>query len=205
MDPRLKHPYTCIVSGPTSSGKTWWVFRLIRHASEMIVPAPESIIYCYGEFQEVFTQYPQVEFCEGLTDTSRFDGSKRILLILDDLLTETNDSVCNIFTKLSHHRNMSVIYLTQNIFYKSKHSRTLSLNSHYIVMFKSPRDAHQVATLGRQMYPGKSKFLVEAFKNSTEKPYGYLLIDLKPDTEEKYRIRTNIFPDDDRQYVYVPK
>ena len=62
----------------------------------------------------------------------------------------------------------------------------------------------QVSTLARQMYPGQNKFLVEAFKNATEKPFGYLLLDLKPDTDEKYRIRTNIFPEE-RQYVYVPK
>jgi hypothetical protein len=81
----------------------------------------------------------------------------------------------------------------------------MSLNSHYIVMFKNPRDAHQISILGRQMHPGKSRFLVEAFKDATAKPYGYLLIDLKPDTDEKYRIRTNIFPDDARHYVYVAK
>jgi hypothetical protein len=55
------------------------------------------------------------------------------------------------------------------------------------------------------MYPGRSKFLLEAFRDATEKPYGYLLIDLKPDTDEKYRIRTNIFSDDDKHLVYVPK
>ena len=80
----------------------------------------------------------------------------------------------------------------------------MSLNAHYIVLFKNPRDALQVATLARQMYPGNSKFLIEAFKNATEKPFGYLLLDLKPDTDEKYRIRTNIFPDE-TQYVYIPK
>ena len=80
----------------------------------------------------------------------------------------------------------------------------MSLNSHYIVVFKNPRDALQIATLARQMYPGKSKFLVEAYKNATEKPFGYLMLDLKPDTEEKYRIQTNIFPTD-IHYVYTPK
>jgi hypothetical protein len=79
----------------------------------------------------------------------------------------------------------------------------MSLNAHYIVLFKNPRDANQVSTLARQMYPGRSKFLLEAFRDTTEKPYGYLLIDLKPD--EKYRIRTNIFSDDDKHLVYVPK
>lgn len=80
----------------------------------------------------------------------------------------------------------------------------MSLNAHYIVLFKNPRDAVQVATLARQMYPGQSKFLVEAFKNATEKPFGYLLLDLKPDTDEKYRVRTGIFPGD-THYVYLPK
>jgi hypothetical protein len=120
-------------------------------------------------------------------------------------MTESNDDVSNIFTKVSHHRNVSVVYLSQNLFYRSKQNRTMSLNTHYMVLFKNPRDATQVANLSRQMYPGRSKFLVEAFKDATAKPYGYLLIDLKPDTDEKFRVRANIFPNDDRQYVYVPK
>ena len=80
----------------------------------------------------------------------------------------------------------------------------MSLNAHYIVLFKNPRNAMQVSTLARQMYPGQNKFLVEAFRNATEKPFGYLLLDLKPDTDEKYRIRTNVFPEE-RQYVFIPK
>ena len=170
----------------------------------MIQPPPENIVYCYGEYQPIFNEYPYVTFNEGLPDVSQFDG-KPTLLIIDDLMSETNDSVSNIFTKVSHHRNVSIMYLSQNLFYRSKQNRTMSLNAHYIVLFKNPRDANQVATLARQMYPTKSKFLVEAFRDATEKPYGYLLIDLKPNTEEKYRIRTNIFPDDERHYVYVPK
>ena len=204
MDARWKHPFTAIVSGPTGCGKTIFTFKLISEASNIIVPPPENIIYCYGEYQAVFNNYPRVTFTEGLPDISQFDGKQRILLILDDLMSETNDSVSNIFTKVSHHRNVSVIYFSQNLFYKSKQNRTMSLNAHYMVLFKNPRDAVQVATLARQMYPGRSKFLVEAFKDATEKPYGYLLIDLKPDTEEKFRIRTNIFPGE-RHYVYIPK
>ena len=204
MDPRWRHPFTSIVSGPTGSGKTVFTFRFISEAVKMISPPPEKIIYCYSEYQPVFDNYPNVIFNEGLPDINQFDGKERTLLILDDLMSETNDSVSNIFTKVSHHRNVSVLYLTQNLFYKSKQSRTMSLNAHYIVLFKNPRDALQVATLARQMYPGNSKFLIEAFKNATEKPFGYLLLDLKPDTDEKYRIRTNIFPDE-TQYVYIPK
>ena len=205
MDVRLKHAFTCTVAGPTSSGKTWFVFRLIKHADSMITPPPEKIMYCYGEFQPVFAEIPGVEFHEGLPSVDRFDGKQRVLLIIDDLMNEADKNVCDIFTKLSHHRNVSVIFISQNLFHKNKFIRTMNLNTHYIVMFKNPRDAGQVATLARQMYPGKSKFVIEAYEDATKEPYGYLLIDLRPDTNERYRIRTKIFPDDERQYVYVPK
>jgi hypothetical protein len=204
MNPAWKHPFTGIIAGPTGSGKSVFTFKFINEAVSMISPPPEKIIYCYGEYQTMFNEYPHIIFNEGLPDLAQFDGKERTLLILDDLMTETNDSVSNIFTKVSHHRNVSVLYLTQNLFYKSKQNRTISLNAHYIVLFKNPRDAMQVATLGRQMYPGKSKFLIEAFKDATEKPFGYLLLDLKPDTDEQYRVRTNIFTDE-RQIVYLPK
>lgn len=80
----------------------------------------------------------------------------------------------------------------------------MSLNAHYLVIFKNPRDLCQLATLARQMYPGQARFLVDAFEDATRLPYGYLLIDLKPDTEDKIRIRTQIFSDE-TQIVYVKK
>ena len=106
----------------------------------------------------------------------------------------TNESVSAIFTRISHHRNVSVIYITQNIFPRNKFARTISLNSHYMILFKNPRDAGQFATLARQMYPEGSTFAIEAFKDATSVPYGYLLVDMKPDTDERHRLRTNVFP-----------
>ena len=82
--------------------------------------------------------------------------------------------------------------------------RTLSLNSHYLIMFKNPRDHLQIANLSRQMYPGRSHFLIEAFEDATKESHGYLLIDLKPDTDDQLRIRTGIFPSD-KLIVYVHK
>ena len=205
MDPRLKHPFTCVVAGPSSSGKTQFVVRLIRHADRLVDPPPEKIVYCYGEFQPSFLEFSQVEFHEGLPDVSRFDGRSRVLLIIGDLMNEADQLVCNLFTKLSHHRNVSVVFVTQNLFHRNRHVRTMNLNTHYVVLFKNPRDAGQVAIMARQMYPRKSNFVVEAFRDATREPYGYLLIDLKPETDDRYRFRTNIFPDDERQYAYVSK
>ena len=200
----LRHPFTATVAGPTGCGKTQFTFRLIEKASQMISPAPRKIYYCYGEYQTIFAKYPHVIFNEGLPDVSNFDGKDPILLVIDDLMQETNQTVANIFTKVSHHRNVSVLYLTQNLFPKNKFARTISLNSHYLVLFKNPRDAGQFAVLARQMYPNGSKFAIEAFRDATEKAFGYLLVDLKPDTEENHRLRTDIFPGE-LTHVYVRK
>jgi hypothetical protein len=201
MESRLIHPFTSVVSGPTGCGKTVFVFKLIENMKEMITPTPSKVVYCYGEYQPLFDNYPRIEFHEGLPDVDMFDGAPT-LLILDDLMGEADDVVTKLFTKVSHHRNVSVVFLTQNIFYKSQ--RTISLNSHYIVLFKNPRDAGQVSTLARQMYPNNSKFVIDAFKDATTLPHSYLLFDLRPEQNEKLRLRSNIFPGQ-QHCVYVKK
>ena len=145
-----------------------------------------------------------VRFEEGLPSASMFDSSTRNLIIIDDLMEETDERVTTLFTKKSHHRNTSLLYLVQNLFPKNKESRTISLNSQYMVVFKNTRDASQMSHLARQMYPGRVKFVQEAFKDATSVPYGYILVDLKQDTPEDMRLPTAIFPDDGVQYVYLP-
>jgi len=141
MSLSLQHKFTAITGGSTGCDKTNFVFRLIVNAYQMIDPPPSQIWYCYGEFQPLFRQYPRVKFHEGLPDVSRFDGRQPVLLITDDLTQESDGTVANLFTKGSHHRNISVIYLTQNLFHKNPRMRTISLNFHYMILFKNPRDA----------------------------------------------------------------
>ena len=170
----------------------------------MVKPTIEKVLWCYSIYQDIFDRYPQIQFHEGLPDLNIFDGKEKILLVLDDLMAETDDRVTKIFTKISHHRNVSVLYLTQNLFYQSKHTRTISLNAHYLVLFKNVRDATQIANLSRQMFPGKANYMLESFRDATMTPFGYLLVDLRPDTDERFRLRTNIFPGE-THYVYVRK
>ena len=180
--------------------------RLLRNASAMIDPPPERITWYYGEWQSAYENLdvPNMRLEEGLPTSFDTDG-KRGLVVLDDLMAETDGRVTNLFTKKSHHSDTSVIYLVQNLFPKNKESRTISLNSQYMVVFKNPRDASQLANLARQMYPGRGPFVQEAFADATASPYGYLLIDLKPNTPDDLRLRTSILPDDAHQFVYVPK
>ena len=207
MDARWEHPFTCIVAGPTGCGKSTFVTRMLHHAAAMIDPPPEKITWCYGEWQEAYAtmNLVDVRFEEGLPTAAMFESATRNLIVIDDLMVETDERVTTLFTKKSHHRNTSVLHLVQNLFPKNKESRTISLNSHYMVVFKNPRDVSQMSHLARQMYPGRVKFAQDALKDATSVPYGYLLVDLKQDTPEVMRLRTAIFPDDGVQYVYLPK
>jgi hypothetical protein len=89
---------------------------------------------------------PGIEFNEGIPgdidNADYLEVSQRTLIVLDDLMAQSGKDkrISDLFTKGSHHRNLSIIYIVQNIFHQGKEMRNTSLNAHYIVLFKSPRD-----------------------------------------------------------------
>jgi len=148
---------------------------------------------------------PCVHFEEGLPQLNDevFDGREPTMIVVDDHMSDVNQLVADIFAKISHHRDISILHLTQNLFVRNKFARTISLNSHYLLPFKNPRDAGRFALLARQMYPNSWKFAVEGYQDATSVPYGYLSVDLKPDQDERCRLSTNVFAGE-LQRVYVP-
>ena len=116
--------------------------------------------------------------------------NKKNLIILNDLMNEVSKSlkITQLFTH-GCHDNLSVIYLTQNLFHKNQ--RALSLNSDYMVIFRNPWDNSQFATIARQIHPDKVKFLMWTYKDAKLSPHTYLMLDLKPYTEERFRVRSN--------------
>ncbi|EFA11822.1 hypothetical protein TcasGA2_TC005055 [Tribolium castaneum] len=211
MDLRFKSPFTAIVAGPTACGKTHFIIRFIKHLSLICDTEFERVLWFYDEWQPLYqnndinNNLQRIEFRQGVPDINEFDGVKATLIILDDLMREANGSVVDIFTKGSHHRNLSVFNITQNLFYQGKGQRDISLNANYIVYFKNPRDKAQINFLARQIFPENIKFVQESYKDATMRPHGYLLIDLKQNTPDDFRIRTNILPDEEPCYVYIPK
>jgi hypothetical protein len=200
----FKHPFTCLVTGPTQCGKTHFTTRIVENIEKMVTPIPKRIIWCKGEDQVL--QLPEtVEVRDGLEVIEEIDGSEPTLLILDDLMQEAGDEkqVVNLFTKGSHHRNLSVIMLLQNMFHRGKFIRTMSLNTHYMVLFKNPRDAGQIRVLAGQLFPGTTQFLVEAYRQATSRPHGYLLLDFKQDTGDNFRVLSDVLPDE-QGFYYVP-
>lgn len=168
--------------------------------SEVFYCAPES---SYPDLSECTTP---VKYLDYIPSETMFTDKKPRLVILDDMMRESDKNVVDLFTKHSHHLSVSVIFICQNIFHKGKGQRDISLNSHYITMYKNPRDRNQISHLARQICPKNAAYISEIFENATSEPYGYLVLDLTQTTPDHLRYRTNVFPSDDpSNVVYVPK
>jgi hypothetical protein len=107
------------------------------------------------------------------------------------------------FTKGSHHRYISVILITQNLFHQGKYCRDISLDAKYIVVLKIVRYINEFPLLARLVLPHDSKGRSKAYLHATEAPYGYLLLDLSQDTDDSLRFRTCIFPNEAPPFIYV--
>ena len=159
-------------------------------------------------YDDIKGHVPNIEFVQGLLDDLNkdtfLDVSRRTLVVIDDMMRDAadNNDVCEIFVEGAHHRNLSVALIMQNLFNKGKGNRTMNLNTQYLVLFKNPRDQQQIATLARQMYPGKSRKLIDAYQKAVEIPHGSLVIDFKQLTPDDQRIRPNVFQNNQDHSTY---
>ena len=216
----LRHPTTVLSAGPTGCGKTQFLLKLIAEGG--IQPPPQRIVCVYGEWQPAYDELRKIaaklganiQFVHNPDSDAMaqlyesFNTHTRNLLIIDDQMansqikSDQGSSITKLFAQGSHHRNLTIIYIVQNIFNQSKEMRNVNLNSHYLVLFKNPRDKTQARTLGQQMYPSNPGFLLTAYEDAVKQRYGYLLVDLHPSSDDRLRVRSGIF--DKATTVYQP-
>lgn len=173
----------------------------------MFDTTPCEIIYSLPEGQKI--HFPDdiagaIKIVEGLPQISHYKDGRHRLLIIDDQSNELDDSIVSLFTRDSHHKCVSVIVLTQNIFNSKPGFRTISLNAQYIVVFRNPRAKDQIACLGRQICPNNIKFFQEAFESACAEPYSYMLLDMTQMCPDTLRFRAKIFPNPLGTTVFIP-
>lgn len=218
-DIRFKTSFNCIISGPSGSGKTTWVKNLLTLGDQLFTQPPKKVFLFYKAMQDMYIEMekanlihqlvnvtdglPSLEEIHQMVEPYRDQGGS--LIIFDDSMNNINTDFEQIFCNLSHHSNCSIIFLTQNLFFKDQAFRTMSLNSHYIVLMKNDRDKQQISILSKQVSPHNSTFITQAYQDATKKAYDYLILDFKPDTPPVLRVRSNIFPQQFPSTVYIEK
>lgn len=202
---KFETPSSAILAGASSTGKSFYVFEVLKHADGVFTKAPKAIFYCYDVHQPLFdsmkTAISNIEFYDGVptkevleTWVMKEPGHK--IIILDDLVEKVSKSqdIVDVYCQYSHHLNFTCWLICQNVFNATRQFRTISLNTHYFILFKNQRDEQQIQTLGRQIFPGKLKYFMESYRKATAEKYNPLIVDLSPHSNPLYKIRMHILP-----------
>lgn len=210
----FKSPSILCIFAPSGGGKTTLVKRIIQHKDCLFSDKISGVVFCYSNEQEIYkgindviwyNNYPSLE---KIDEWVKYFEEKPFIIVLDDFMIEMSSDYLKetetLFTKHARHRNITIIWLSQHIFMKN--SRTLSLNTQYFIALMAQRDKMQIATLGRQIFPGKVNQFLEIYEDSmltscrNDSP-PYLLINCHP-FHPDYRLITCIFPDDPETILY---
>lgn len=203
MDLRLENGAIFQIVGPSGSGKSHFTCQLLQ--TRHIFKNPTRKIYWHqgieqdesGDTGHLFKKLKNCKVIKGFDNGWMRRPKKHDVIVIDDLFSEANSQkgFNDLFTKIARHSEVTVIFITQNMFHQGGAHRTRNLNVHYLVLFKNPRDRTVISYIARQAYPQNTKFLTDAFQDATNKPNGYLFIDFTQKCPEEFRIRTNIFDD----------
>ena len=121
--------------------------------NKVINPYPKNILWLYAAGQPLYKGLKGVEFYRGIQEDieERFNPKEENLLIIDDLMTQCHSEkrMTRLFSVGSSHKNLSVIFILHNLFHQGKDMRNISLNTHFVILFKNPRDSQQISTLAR--------------------------------------------------------
>ena len=134
-----------------------------------------------------------VSFVKGVTE---FENPENVptLIVLGDLRDSAySTKVSQLFTKGSHHRYISLVPITQNLFHQSPSSRDFSLNSKLLSCLRIRETKHRLTTWLDKFTPKTFPVFIkqlEACKDANM----YLFLDLTQSINDILSFRTNIFP-----------
>ena len=223
-DLNFQTPCSICISGPSQSGKSQWIVKLINNRKLLFPHDFLELYYCIPEnlslnpnpiFEELKKSFPAARLHFGLPDVTKlnlnFDNTPK-LLIIDDLMTEflASYEMVRLLSVEVHHCNITTIFTLHNLFAPSKFGRTITRNINYKVLFSNRLDIKEVRNVSLQI-SNQPNFLKESFEFLTrefpsEPPYIVIDGHIKSKLKTLF-VRSQIFPGIDseiRPIIFFP-
>ena len=198
FDFRLQNDSSMIVVGASKCGKSSFVLKLIQLKDKIFQHPIRKIWWFYGVDTPFHDSLDEgVILKKGNLTREDFELIEPFdLVILDDLQMEVkgDQDITNLFLKGVHHKKFFAIQINQYI-YGDKDQRMRNSNAHYMVFFKNPRN-RQVAEFVTKMLPKGHTNTIHNILQEISHKYGYLFIDFTPESEDSFRMRTNVVDED---------
>jgi uridine kinase len=197
-DCTLRHPARILVFGPSFSGKTTFVKKLLQNQQNVFDLRFDRIIYCSGgSSASTLDKNENVEYYDYFDQTlnETLDKQYNNCLIIDDNMHKAaNDiNISELFTKKSHHTNTTVIFIIQNLYPKSDYMTDIRRNATYIILMSNPSENKSIRLYSSQIDSEHPKFIADCFINATKnKPFSHLLLDMHQTQSSEVRVRSNI-------------
>lgn len=214
FDARLPNPLSCLIVGPSSSGKTTFLTQLMRigrSRDREVFTDPRcfsnKVILYYNAWQPAYDLWKSEGLLHESYDVSKYGLPKQkdirkhakdyvdkggIVMIFDDMSCKLTFDIEMLFLVFRQHLNINTFYLTQELFQPDEHYRKMSRNAQILVVFKTTRYLSCIQELAKQACPKNSNFLYNIYLESTKQPHSYLLFDFTQRIDESLRFRSDI-------------
>ena len=213
VDSKLEKPFRLIIGGASGCGKTTLLKEIVEksHYSSPF----DKIVYCYPDYlEEIPVEFDQIiEYHAGICDAKYFSSlPKNTLLLFDDMMTECgkSDEIMKLFSVIARKKNISIIFLVQNVYDNSKQFRNIRLNATGFILFKffAANDVNNriLRDIGANTLVSKTLLDKVYSKN-----YAYIYVNVHPNRHSEFEtIRTNIFSPfftilNKMEYIAIPK
>jgi hypothetical protein len=209
------HPSQLMIAGATKSGKSSLVVQIIKNMEKMFDTVPESVYWFYAmpsSVEHVPHELPGVKLRNGSPTedmiASIIKNGRPKLMIMDDMqqmMDNKNQAqiISDIFTKVSHHGNLSVIFIVQNLYLKNL-IRVREQCGEIILMGNGASAAANCMKLGRDLYMGK--YLVECMDKARARKASHPYVLVSTDANaQPFNVRYGITPGHPNQLFFLRK